>query len=308
MGMAASRIPWYRSRRFQENLSGWIWSSPFTIGFVVFIGGPMVASAFLAFTQWDIIRAPEWTGLANFQRLLFEDELVWISLRVTTVYSLMSVPLSIVLGLALAMLLNTGIRGLQYYRTIFYLPAVLSGVAVALLWRWLFTAEGGLLNIFLGYVGIQGPGWLTSEDWALPALVIMSLWHVGGTMVIYLAGLQGIPTDLYEAAHVDGANWWDRTRAITIPLMTPIIFYMFVMGLITALQTFTQAYIMTAGGPFNATLFFMLYLYRNAFEWFKMGYASALAWVLFAYILALTLVVFRFSRGRIYYEGDMRGR
>jgi multiple sugar transport system permease protein len=208
--------------------------------------------------------------------------------------------------MALAMLLNSGVGGLRLYRTAFFMPSVLSGVAVALLWRWIFSGQFGLANLFLSYVGVEGPKWLTDEDWALPSLVIMSLWAVGGGMVIYLAGLQSIPSDFYEAAEVDGAGWWSRLRHITVPLMTPALFFQLVTGLIAALQVFTQPYVMTQGGPNNATLFYVLYLYRNAFQYFKMGYASALAWVLFVYILLLTLLIFRTARSWVHYEGERR--
>jgi multiple sugar transport system permease protein len=184
------------------------------------------------------------------------------------------------------------------------MPSVLSGVAVALLWRWLFSTEFGLFNSLLFNFGIVGPSWLGDERWALPSLIFMSVWGVGAGTIIYLAGLQGIPTDLYEAAQVDGATGWDRFWAVTLPMMTPILFFQLVTGLIAALQIFTQAFIMTKGGPNNATLFLLLYLYRNAFEYFRMGFASALAWVLFLYILVLTLLLFRLSNLWVYYEGD----
>jgi len=270
----------------------------------------MLASVGIALTEWDLIATPKFVGLANFQQLATGDPAVLHSLQVTTTYALFSVPLQITFGVALALLLNARISSLSlsFYRTIYYLPAVLSGVAVALLWRWIFSGDFGLLNSALAIVGIEGPGWLTQSEWALPALIIMSLWGVGGGMIIYLAGLQGIPTDLYEAAQVDGAGFWPRLVHITVPLMTPVIFYQLVVGIIHALQVFTQAFIMTKGGPGDATLFFMLYLYRNAFEYFRMGYASALAWVLFVYILILTIIIFRLSRTWVYYEGELKGR
>ena len=186
------------------------------------------------------------------------------------------------------------------------MPSVISGVAVALLWRWIFSGQFGLANLFLGYLGVEGPKWLTTEEWALPSLVIMSLWAVGGGMVIYLAGLQGISSEFYEAAEVDGAGWWSRLWHITVPLMTPALFFQLVTGVIAALQIFTQPFVMTNGGPNDATLFYVLYLYRNAFQYFKMGYASALAWVLFFYILVLTLLIFRSARTWVHYEGARR--
>jgi len=293
-------------RALRRNLSGWLFASPWILGFLLWTVGPMAASLFIAFTDWDLLTTPEFVGAQNFAVML-ADNLVWKSLQVTTVYALVSVPLQIALGLGLALLLNANIRLLPFYRTAFYLLSVLSGVAVALLWRWLFSTEFGLFNALLAKCGIQGPSWLGDPNWALPSLILMSLWNVGASTIIYLAGLQGIPTDLYEAAEVDGASGSVRFWRITVPMITPVLFFTLVTGFITALQVFTQAYIMTAGGPNNATLFYLLYLYRNAFEYFRMGYASALAWVLFLYILALTLLLYRWSRSWVFYEGEDRG-
>lgn len=295
-----------RSRQWlalRRNLDGWLFASPWIIGFILWTLGPMIASLFIAFTEWDLIGSPNWVGLANIQAM-FDDTLVWQSLKVTTLYALFSVPLHIIFGMAIALLLNQEIKGLRFYRTAYYLPSVLSGVAVALLWRWLFSGEFGLFNAMLSYVGIKGPSWLGDPDWALPSLIFMSLWGVGAGAIIYLAGLQGIPTDLYEAAQVDGAQGWSRFWNITLPMMTPVLFFQLVTGFINALQVFTQAFIMTNGGPNNATLFYLLYLYQNAFQYFRMGYGSALAWVLFLYILILTLVVYRTSDIWVYYEGE----
>jgi multiple sugar transport system permease protein len=292
-------------RAFRRNLDGWLFASPWIIGFVLWTLGPMIASLVIAFTEWDLISTPRWIGLANFTGMV-DDALVAQALKVTTLYAITSVPLHIVVGLLLALLLNSDIKGLRFYRTAFYMPSVLSGVAVALLWRWLFSAEFGLINALLSYVGITGPSWLGDPAWALPSLVLMSVWSVGSVAIIYLAGLQGIPTDLYEAAQVDGATGWSRFWSVTLPMMTPVLFFQLVTGLIAALQIFTQAFIMTDGGPNNATLFLLLYLYRNAFEYFRMGYASALAWLLFVYILVLTLILFRLSDLWVYYEGEER--
>ena len=289
----------------RRNIDGWLFASPWLVGFVLWTLGPMLASLVIAFTEWDLISAPRWIGFANVEAMI-NDELVGQALKVTTLYAVTSVPLRLAFGLGLALLLNTKISGLRYYRTAFYMPSVLSGVAVALLWRWLFSTEFGLINAFLGYFGITGPSWLGDPSWALPSLVLMSLWEVGAAAIIYLAGLQGIPTDLYEAAQVDGATGWNRFWYVTLPMMTPVLFFQLVTGLIAALQIFTQAFIMTNGGPNNATLFLLLYLYRNAFEFFRMGYASALAWVLFLYILALTLILFRLSDLWVYYEAEER--
>jgi multiple sugar transport system permease protein len=300
----ASRHRW---RRFQRNLEGWLFAAPWVVGFVVFTAGPMLAAAALALTDWNLLTAPRFVGLENFRQLLTADPLFRTSLEVTTIYAVVSVLLGVTIGFILAMLLNAPIRGLRWYRTAYYLPSVLSGVAVALLWSWIFAPDLGLLNYFLGQLGIRGPDWLGQPTWALPALILMSLWHVGSGAIIYLAGLQGIPTDLYEAAQVDGAGWWQQARSITIPLMTPVLFFQLVVGMIGALQRFTEAYVMTGGGPDNATLFFVLYLYQNAFQYFRMGYAAAIAWILFAYILVLTLLLFRSSNFWVYYQGQTEG-
>lgn len=300
-GALASR----RGVLWRENLEGWLLASPWILGFVIFTAGPMLVSVFLAFSQWDLVSPPKLAGLGNWTRLI-DDRYVGHSLRITVVYSLASVPLRITAGLLLAMLLNTKVRGLEVYRTVYYLPAVTSGVAVAMLWRWIFNPEFGLLNAGLRLFGIEGPGWIYDPSWALPALIVMSLWSVGGGMVIYLAGLQGVPTELYEAADVDGATRWHKFASVTLPMISPVIFFQLIMGIIGSLQTFTGPYVMTGGGPRDATLFYMLYLYNNAFQWFRMGYASSLAWLLFAVIMLLTLLVVRSSRFWVYYSGELR--
>jgi multiple sugar transport system permease protein len=215
------------------------------------------------------------------------------------------VPLNAALGLGLAVLLNQRISGLRFYRTAYYMPSVLSGVAVAVMWRLILSADFGLLNYLLSLIGITGPAWLSDPNWVLPAFILMALWHFGGSVVLYLAGLQGIPSDIYEAAAVDGANGWYQFFRITIPLMTPVIFFQLIIGVINALQTFTQAFIMTKGGPMNASLFIVLYIYQKAFESFQMGYASLIAWSLFLYILLLTLLLLRTSDRWVYYESKL---
>ena len=297
-----------RNRKNDESRLGWLMASPWIIGFVIFTAGPMIASLWLAGTSWDLLTPPQWVGLANFQTMVWEDELPIHAMRITVLYAVMALPLHLFFGVSLAMLLNTKIRGLAILRTIYYLPAILAGVAVALLWRWIFSPDFGLLNLALSQIGIQGPAWLSDRTWVMPSFVLMSLWGVGGSMVIYLAGLQGIPTDLYEAADMDGANWFRRIINITLPMLSPVIFFQLIMGIIHAMQIFTQAFIMTNGGPANASLFYMLYLYRQAFQYFNMGYASALAWVLFVCILLLTLLIFRTASSWVYYEAETRGR
>ena len=264
----------------------------------------MLASALLTFTDWTILKPPEFIGLQNYSKLL-QDPLIWHSFKITTLYAIGYVPLNTVLGLFLAILLNQRVSFLRFYRTAYYMPSVLSGVAVAVMWRLILSADFGLLNYLLSLVGIWGPAWLSDPGWVLQAFVIMGLWHFGGSMVLYLAGLQGIPTDLYEAAEVDGAGWYTKVRHITLPLITPVIFFQLIIGVITALQIFTQAFIMTRGGPMNASLFIVLYLYQKAFEGFQMGYASLIAWCLFLYILVLSLILIRTSARWVYYEGKL---
>jgi multiple sugar transport system permease protein len=278
------------------------------VGILIWIIGPFAAAAYLSFTDYDILSRSTFVGVENYRKMLTDDPLFWTALRVTSIYAFVSVPLQIILGLVLAMLLNTKIRWLAWFRTIYYLPAILSGVAVSFLWIWVFSADWGILNFLLSLVGVKGPNWLTSQTWALPSLIIMSLWGVGGGMVIYLAGLQGVPTELYEAAEVDGATALRKFWHITLPLISPVILFQLIIGIIGALQTFTEAYVMTAGGPNNATLLYLLYLWRSAFENLQMGYASALAWAIFAYILVLTLLVLRSSSAWVYYMGEVKGR
>jgi multiple sugar transport system permease protein len=299
--LGARRSKLSRLARVEERWF-YLFISPWIIGFLVFTAGPMLASLFFSFTQYDIAHPPKWIGLDNYNTMVHTD-LFWKSLGVTTYYSLVSVPLGIVISLAIALLLNQRVRGMAFFRTIFYTPAVVSGVAVALLWLWMFDSQFGLINWGLSFLGIQGPQWLLDENTVIPALIIMSLWGIGGGIVIYLAGLQGIPTELYEAAAIDGANGWHKFLHITLPMMSGVIFFNLIIGIISSFQVFTQAYIMTGGGPHYASLFYVLYLYQNAFQYFNMGYASALAWVLFLIVLGITLAVFKSSGRWVYYEG-----
>jgi multiple sugar transport system permease protein len=299
------------SRR--ESRWGYLFISPWLVGFVVFTAGPMIASLVLSLTRYDISDPPPtWVGLANYIKLFTSDPKFWHSLQVTVTYALVAIPLGLIFGFALAYLLNLRVPGVPFWRTAFYMPAVMPAVASALLWGAIFNPRYGILNWFLSLAGIHGPGWLASRDWALPALIIMSLWGVGGGMIIYLAGLQSIPTTLYESAQIDGANGWQQVRHITLPLMTPVIFFNLVIGIIGTFQYFTEVYVLTStasgglGGPVDATLFYNINLYNNAFRYLSMGYASALAWVLFVIVLVLTLLVFRSSAAWVYYEGEVR--
>ena len=290
---------------FREAVDGYLFAAPLLVGLIVFTVGPVLASLAISFCKYDIFTAPRFVGARNYAEL-FRDPLFWQSLKVTVIYSICAVPLGLTLGLAVALLMNQKIRGIALFRTIYYLPAVVSGVAVALLWVWIFDPSYGLANVALRWFGIPPSQWLASPTTSLMSLILMSLWGVGGGMVIYLAGLQSVPQHLYEAAALDGANMWQRFRHVTLPMLSPVIFYNLIMGIIGSFQVFTQAFVMTNGGPVNSTLFYVLYLFRQAFNYYHMGYASAMAWVLFAIILTLTLVVFRSSALWVYYEGDKR--
>jgi len=275
--------------------------SPWIIGFVLFVIGPVISSFYLSFTNYSITSSAKFIGLKNYNDLL-KDSLFWISLYNTIYYVIFFVPLGIIISFSLATLLNQNVKGLAIYRTIYYLPAVMPAVANAVLWIWLLDPQWGLINTVLNMMlGIQGPGWLASEQWSKPGIILMSLWGLGSWIVIYLAGLQGIPLQLYEAAEVDGATKLQKFFHITLPLMTPTIFFTLIIGLIGAFQIFTQAYIMTNGGPVNSTLFYALYLYRNAFNYLKMGYACSMAWILFVIVLILTIVQFKLSRRWVFY-------
>jgi multiple sugar transport system permease protein len=274
------------------------------IGFVLFVLGPVVASIVISFTRWDLLSPAKFIGLRNYQRMFFRDSLFWQSFKVTAVYTAAYVPLQLVGGLALALLMDQKLRFIGVFRTIYYLPSVLPGVAFVVLWMWILHPDAGLVNTLLSYVGVQGPRWLADPDWALAALLLMSFWGLGRTMVIYLASLQGISRQLYEAAAIDGAGAWSSFWKITLPMLTPTILFNLVLSVISTFQTFTSAYVATDGGPLDATLFYVLYLYRQAFQFFNMGYASAMAWFLFLIILALTMLIFRSSGRWVYYEGE----
>lgn len=293
----------------REAIWAYLFISPWIIGFLIFTLGPMLASLYYSFNDYNIVASPVWRGLDNYKKLFMDDPLFWHSLKVTIKYAVLALPLNLAIGFFIAVLLNQKIAGVNVWRTLYFLPSVIAGVAVALLWVRIFNTRIGLLNPFLKSIGIANPpGWLSDPEWAVPALVIMSLWSVGGSMIIYLAGLQGVPTSLYEAAKIDGANTWRRFWHITVPMMTPVIFYNLVLGLIGAFNYFTEVYVATngEGGPVRSTLFYNLYLYQNAFKFFKMGYASALAWILFLIVLLVTLLVFRSSPMWVYYEGEVR--
>jgi multiple sugar transport system permease protein len=266
----------------------------------------MLYSIYLSFVKWNFTGDPKWIGLANYEKLA-TDKLIGQSLKVTLLYTLTSVPLGLCVAFLLATLLNQPVRGIPVFRTLFYMPSLVSGIANSVLWLWMFNPDFGVINTLLKMIGVDGPGWIYDKFWALPSLVIMSLWGVGGSMLIYLAGLQGIPTEYYEAAEIDGARSLGRFVYITLPMMTPVIFFNLVMGMIGAFQAFTEAYAMTNGGPSYSTLFFVYYLYQNTFKNFKIGYASAQAWLLFVIIVLFTMLIFRSSNAWVYYASDVAG-
>jgi multiple sugar transport system permease protein len=294
-------VRWLRKPAGRRTIVGYIFIAPFMLGFLIWFLIPALTSLWLAFQDWNMIQPPKFVGLDNF-RSMFTDKLFWQALKVTTVYTAVSVPLGMVLAFMLALLMNTKVRGIAVFRTIYYMPGIVPTVANAVLWAWILNSEFGLLNAFLHVFGIRKILWLQDPDWTLPALILMSLWGLGGTMVIFLAGLQGIPKEFYEAAEIDGAGPWAKLWHVTIPLMSPVIFFNLIMGIIGTFQIFTAGYLITDGGPQNATLFYVLYLWRNAFQYLKMGYGAALAWVLAFIIMGLTVFVFRGLGRWVYYE------
>jgi multiple sugar transport system permease protein len=300
----AATVSRHLQRSWQRNRAGYLFLAPWLIGFFGLTLGPTLASLYLAFTNFDLLTTPEWVGLSNFQYMFFEDERFWQALRVTFTYVVWSVPLKLAVALAVAMVLDKGIRGVGLYRALFYLPSLLgASVAVAVLWRQLFESEG-IVNQLLALVGFQGEAWLNNPDYALWTLVVLAVWQFGSPMVIFLAGLRQIPTDLYEAASMDGASKRRQFFKITLPLLAPVIFFNMVLQTIEAFKAFTQAFIVSGGtgGPVDATLFYTLYIYQEAFANFRMGYASALAWFLLVIIGIFTAISFLTSKYWVYYE------
>ena len=281
---------------------GYVFIAPWLISFLAFDAIPIGSGFYHSFTRWNAMGTEVWVGVDNYAEALNRDPLFWTSVWNTLYYIGASVPLGIVLAFALALLLNANLRGMGLYRTIYYLPSVVPTVAAVIVWIFIFETRRGILNYGLELVGLPPVRWLSDPNAAMPALIIMSLWGFGATMVIFLAGLQGIPQELYEAAEVDGASLPSKLWRITVPLMTPTIFFTLIMNLVTAFQAFNNAFIMTSGGPNNATLLFMLHLYDNAFRYFRMGYASALAVLLFVVVFGITVFVYRTSDRWVYYN------
>ncbi|MGC9383519.1 MAG: carbohydrate ABC transporter permease [Kosmotogaceae bacterium] len=290
--MRKKRLSYFR----RKNLVGYLFAAPWLIGLPLFILGPIIATFYLSFTSYDMINPPRWIGLINYRILFTLDPGFWKALGNTFYYMFGSVFLKVFIGLIFAVLLSRAMRGMRIFRTIYFLPVVLPAVPVMFLWMMMFNPRSGLINQFLGLFGIDGPLWLNSPVWSKPSLILMSLWGIGGIIVIFLAGLQDIPEYLYEAADLDGASRLQKFWKITVPLLSPVIFFNVVTGLIAASQVFTEAYIMTGGGPLESTTFVNLKIYLLAFKDVKMGYASAMAWVMFLILVPMTLLLFKISK------------
>ena len=294
------------SRVTRHNLvMGLLFISPWLIGFCVLTLYPILASAYYSLTNYDIVSAPQFIGLNNYVDLFTQNPLFGQAVGNTVYYAAIAIPLNICIAIGVALLLNVDVRGRSIYRTLFFLPSIVPDIAAAMLWAWSLNPQFGLANSLLKALGLPTVGWLTDPAWAKPSLILINAWAFGGSVVIFLAALQDIPRHLYEAADLDGANTWVKTRYVTLPMLTPVIFFNLINGIIGAFQYFTNAYVLTGGqgGPAGSTTFYSLLLYRNAFSYFKMGYASAMAWVLFAAVFVLTLILFRSSGRWVYYEG-----
>lgn len=299
-----TRRKWRPSRQtLHDNLVGYLFFSPWLVGIVLFNIWPILSAVYYSFTEYSVLQAPKWVGLRNYHEMFYVDELFWKAVYNTLYYAIFSVPLGLIFAIALAMLLNYRVWGLTFFRATFFLPSIVPGVAAAVVWAWILNPEYGLINDLLGRLGLPGPPWLTSDVWSKPAFILMSLWGIGSTTIIFLAALQDVPQHLYEAAEIDGANLFQRARYVTIPMLTPAIFFNLIMGVIGALQIFTQVYVISDGGPLWSTLFYVFYLYRQGFQYFNMGYASALSLVLFVITLIFTLILLLTSRRWVYYEG-----
>ena len=282
-------------------ICGYLFAAPWIIGFLAFTLYPMLSSLYYSFTNYNLANQADWIGLTNYEIIFTSDKLIPIAVYNTLYYAILSVPLTLIIGLSIAMLLNQKVKGIGLIRTIYYLPNVISVVATTMLWQFIFQ-NNGLLNSFLSLFGINGPGWLTDPSVSKITLVLMDTWNAGGAMIIYLAGLQGIPRRYYEAADIDGAGSIRKFFSITLPLLMPSILFNLIMGIIGSLQTFSQSFIMTNGGPANSTMFYMLALYKRAFSDMQMGYACAMAWVFLIPTVLIALIVFKLLGNKVHYE------
>jgi multiple sugar transport system permease protein len=304
--LAARQRPRRMTARSREAIAGYLFLLPWFLGLVVLTAGPLIASLLLSFTDFDLLQAPTWVGLQNYVTMFTSDPRYLQSLGVTFLYVIVGVPAQLAVALGVAVLLNQKVRGLGFFRAAFYLPSLLgASVAIAIMWRQLF-GENGVINHVLGSIGVDAPNWIASPQWALWTLVLLHVWQFGSAMIIFLAGLQQVPRDLYDAASVDGASRWTQFRSVTIPMITPVIFFNLVLGIVNSFQAFTSAYIISGGtgGPSDSTLFATLYLYQQGFGSFHMGYASAMAWMLLIIIAVFTAVNFAASRRWVYYGDD----
>lgn len=293
--------------RHMDTANGLLFGLPWIIGLLLFYAYPIIMSLYYSFTEYSILQAPQWVGLKNYVTLFSRDEKLLKSIHNTLYFSMASLPLGIILGVGLALLLNTKVKGMSVYRTVYFLPVLVPDVALGVLWLWVFNANLGIINALLWKLfHIVGPGWLADPLWSKPSMILISLWGVGQAVVIYLAGLQDVPREMYDAAEVDGANAWQKIRRITIPMITPVILFNLIMGLIGSFQYFTTPYVITAGDgrPALSLMFYAMYLYQNAFVLYKMGYASAMAWLLFLLVVAVAYLLFRSSARWVYYGGQ----
>ncbi len=300
-----------RSRRWSRGvrhdlINGLLFVSPWLLGLLIFTLYPLLASLYYSFTDFNVLQPPKFVGAANFIDMFSQNHLFWTAVKNTLIYALMAIPLNIIFSVCLALLLNLKVSGMSIYRTIFYLPTIFPQVVTALLFSWMLNPQFGLVNALLKQIGIPGIGWLTDPSWAKPSLVVLGLWGIGGSMVIYLAALQDVPRHLYEAADIDGAGALVKTWAITLPMISPTIFFNLVLGTIEAFQSFTFVYVITdgKGGPLDSTLLYGLLLYRNAFSYLHMGYASAMAWMLALFVILITLIIFKSSGRWVFYGGE----
>jgi multiple sugar transport system permease protein len=291
------------SRRGRRNIEGWIFIGPAILGILAFQFVPILVSMYASLTTWDGMNPPEFSGIENFRRLVVEDEFFRETLKNTIFFTLGHIPLTIIFALILALFCNLDLPGISIFRTAYFIPAVSNVVAISVVWFWIYQPQNGVLNSTLSRIGIEGPAWLSSTTWAMPAVILVSVWQgIGYPMVILLAGLQGIPHELYEAAKIDGASSWNQFWKITIPLLTPTLFFLLITQFISSFQVFGIIYVMTQGGPANATSVYIYYLYQNAFAFGRMGYASAMAWILFAIIAVVTFVQWKLQKRWVFYE------
>jgi multiple sugar transport system permease protein len=292
--------------RKREALWGYVFLLPWLLGLTIFWIGPILASAYFSVLEYDVLSPSQFIGAENYIRAFTGDRQFWPSLSRTLYYSIVSVPFGIIGSLLLAMLLNRKLKGTNIFRTIFFLPHLIPGVALAVLWIWLLHPIVGPINLILGWIGIEGPGWLTSKDWAIPGLIVISLWAGlgGNTMLIFLAGLQGVPQELMEASEIDGAGAWSKFFNVTLPMISPTLLFNLILGVIGALKVFTLAFVATQGGPSFSTWFYALHIYQQAFAYFRMGYGAALAWIFVLVLLVFTYLQMTLSKRWVYYGGE----